>query len=174
MKKLTFLTLTALSVFALAACSTTEPSKKEATDTSVSVAQSSSEQATSTSYKVGDTIVFKDVAEITITNIAWTDERNEVSDIVVNKVLLVTYNVTNLTDKDYVVGEDMDLYVNNKVTEGYPVGTILETIAPGRSIEGATTAFAVNEEGTSELEVKPGFQFSTDIKPAIVKFDLPQ
>ncbi len=46
-----------------------------------------------------------------------------------NKVLLVTYNVTNLTDKDYVVGEDMDLYVNNKVTEGYPVGTILETIA---------------------------------------------
>ncbi len=96
------------------------------------------------------------------------------SDIVANKVLLVTYNVTNLTDKDYVVGEDMDLYVNNKVTEGYPVGTILETIAPGRSIEGATTAFAVNEEGTSELEVKPGFQFSTDIKPAIVKFDLPQ
>ncbi|HEM4385599.1 hypothetical protein [Streptococcus suis] len=174
MKKLTFLTLTALSVFALAACSTTEPSKKEATDTSVSVAQSSSEQATSTSYKVGDTIVFKDVAEITITNIAWTDERNEVSDIVANKVLLVTYNVTNLTDKDYVVGEDMDLYVNNKVTESYPVGTILETIAPGRSIEGATTAFAVNEEGTSELEVKPGFQFSTDIKPAIVKFDLPQ
>ncbi len=95
---------------------------------------------------MGDTIIFKDVAEITITNIAWTDERNEVSDIVANKVLLVTYNVTNLTDKDYVVGEDMDLYVNNKVTESYPVGTILETIAPGRSIEGATTAFAVNEE----------------------------
>ncbi|HEP1807359.1 TPA: hypothetical protein VB890_000347 [Streptococcus suis] len=80
---------------------------------------------------MGDTIVFKDVAEITITNIAWTDERNEVSDIVANKVLLVTYNVTNLTDKDYVVGEDMDLYVNNKVTESYPVGTILVTIAPG-------------------------------------------
>ncbi|AER22287.1 TPA: hypothetical protein U1405_000312 [Streptococcus suis] len=79
-----------------------------------------------------------------------------------------------MTDKDYVVGEDMDLYVNNKVTESYPVGTILETIAPSRSIEGATTAFAVNEEGASELEVKPGFQFSTDIKPAIVKFDLPQ
>ncbi|AER22288.1 hypothetical protein SSUST1_1946 [Streptococcus suis ST1] len=40
---------------------------------------------------MGDTIIFKDVAEITITNIAWTDERNEVSDIVANKVLLVTY-----------------------------------------------------------------------------------
>ncbi|HEM2793348.1 TPA: hypothetical protein U0603_001489 [Streptococcus suis] len=174
MKKITFLAVTALSVLTLAACSTTEPSKKETTDTSSSVAQSSSEQASDTSYKVGDTIVFKDVAEITITNIAWTDERNTVSDIVANKVLLVTYNVTNLTDEDYVVGEDMDLYINNKVTESYPVGTILETIAPGRSIEGATTAFAVNEEGASELEVKPGFQFSTDIKPAIVKFDLPQ
>ncbi|HFR3588283.1 TPA: immunity protein, partial [Streptococcus suis] len=69
----------------------TEPSKKETTDASSSVAQSSSEQATDTSYKVGDTIVFKDVAEITITNIAWTDERNTVSDIVANKVLLVTY-----------------------------------------------------------------------------------
>lgn len=168
MKKITFLAVTALLVLTLAACSTTEPSKKGATDTSSSVTQSSSEQASDTSYKVGDIIVFKDVAEITIMNIAWTDERNTVSDIVANKVLLVTYNVTNLTDKDYVVGEDMDLYVNNKVTESYLVGTILETIAPSRSIEGATTAFAVNEEGASELEVKPGFQFSTDIKPAIV------
>ncbi|CYU69031.1 hypothetical protein [Streptococcus suis] len=74
MKKITFLAVTTLSVLALAACSTTEPSKKGATETSSSVTQSSSEQASDTSYKVGDTIIFKDVAEITITNIAWTDE----------------------------------------------------------------------------------------------------
>lgn len=67
----------------------------------------------------------------------------------------------------------MDLYINNKATESYPVGTILATIASGRSMEGATAAFAVNEEGTAELEVEPGFQFSKDLKPAIVKIDLP-
>lgn len=173
-KKTTFLTLTTLSLIALVACSNTEPSKKEATDSSSSVTQSSSKKDIATSYKVGDTIVFKDVAEITITNVSWTDERNSVSDIVANKVLLVTYNITNLTDEDYVVGEDMDLYINNKATESYPVGTILATIASGRSMEGATAAFAVNEEGTAELEVKPGFQFSKGLKPAIVKVDLPQ
>lgn len=172
-KKLTLFTVAALSLFALGACSTTTPTKKETSD-SATKASSTTEAATNTEYKVGDTIVFKDVAEITITNVAWTDERNSASDIVANKVLLVTYNLTNLTDDDYVVGEDIDLYVNNKSTESYPVGTILETIAAGRSIEGATAAFAVNEDGTAELEVEPGFQINSKLKPAVVSIELPK
>ena len=172
-KKYTLFTVAALSLFALGACSTTTPTKKETSD-SATKASSTTEAATNTEYKVGDTIVFKDVAEITITNVAWTDERNSVSDIVANKVLLVTYNLTNLTDDDYVVGEDIDLYVNNKSTESYPVGTILETIAAGRSIEGATAAFAVNEDGTAELEVEPGFQINSKLKPAVVSIELPK
>ena len=172
-KKFTLFTLAALSLFALGACSTTTPTKKETSD-SATKASSTTEAATNTEYKVGDTIVFKDVAEITITNVAWTDERNSASDIVANKVLLVTYNLTNLTDDDYVVGEDIDLYVNNKSTESYPVGTILETIAAGRSIEGATAAFAVNEDGTAELEVEPGFQINSKLKPAVVSIELPK
>ena len=168
-KKFTLFTVAALSLFALGACSTTTPTKKETSD-SATKASSTTEAATNTEYKVGDTIVFKDVAEITITNVAWTDERNSVSDIVANKVLLVTYNLTNLTDDDYVVGEDIDLYVNNKSTESYPVGTILETIAAGRSIEGAVQHFAVTGEGPYELEVEPSF--SWDVEPAIVKLDL--
>ena len=172
-KKSTLFTVAALSLFALGACSTTTPTKKETSD-SATKASSTTEAATNTEYKVGDTIVFKDVAEITITNVAWTDERNSVSDIVANKVLLVTYNLTNLTDDDYVVGEDIDLYVNNKSTESYPVGTILETIAAGRSIEGATAAFAVNEDGTAELEVEPGFQINSKLKPAVVSIELPK
>ena len=102
-KKYTLFTVAALSLFALGACSTTTPTKKETSD-SATKASSTTEAATNTEYKVGDTIVFKDVAEITITNVAWTDERNSASDIVANKVLLVTYNLTNLTDDDYVVG----------------------------------------------------------------------
>ena len=172
-KKFTLFTVAAMSLFALGACSTTTPTKKETSD-SATKASSTTEAATNTEYKVGDTIVFKDVAEITITNVAWTDERNSVSDIVANKVLLVTYNLTNLTDDDYVVGEDIDLYVNNKSTESYPVGTILETIAAGRSIEGATAAFAVNEDGTAELEVEPGFQINSKLKPAVVSIELPK
>ena len=172
-KKFTLFTVAALSLFALGACSTTTPTKKETSD-SATKASSTTEAATNTEYKVGDNIVFKDVAEITITNVAWTDERNSASDIVANKVLLVTYNLTNLTDDDYVVGEDIDLYVNNKSTESYPVGTILETIAAGRSIEGATAAFAVNEDGTAELEVEPGFQINSKLKPAVVSIELPK
>ena len=172
-KKFPLFTVAALSLFALGACSTTTPTKKETSD-SATKASSTTEAATNTEYKVGDTIVFKDVAEITITNVAWTDERNSASDIVANKVLLVTYNLTNLTDDDYVVGEDIDLYVNNKSTESYPVGTILETIAAGRSIEGATAAFAVNEDGTAELEVEPGFQINSKLKPAVVSIELPK
>ena len=172
-KKFTLFTVAALSLFALGACSTTTPTKKVTSD-SATKASSTTEAATNTEYKVGDTIVFKDVAEITITNVAWTDERNSASDIVANKVLLVTYNLTNLTDDDYVVGEDIDLYVNNKSTESYPVGTILETIAAGRSIEGATAAFAVNEDGTAELEVEPGFQINSKLKPAVVSIELPK
>ena len=58
-KKLTLFTVAALSLFALGACSTTTPTKKETSD-SATKASSTTEAATNTEYKVGDTIVFKD------------------------------------------------------------------------------------------------------------------
>ncbi|HFR3894895.1 hypothetical protein ACEE44_07270 [Streptococcus sp. 32226D021BW] len=86
MKKLTFLTLTALSVFALAACSTTEPSKKEATDTSSSVTQSSSEQATSTSDTASATdFVPTDSTDATIESIETYDDYLEMYEFIVNE-----------------------------------------------------------------------------------------
>jgi hypothetical protein len=85
-------------------------------------------------------------------------------------VLLVTYDVKNLKDKDYVVGTELNLYVNGKKAESYPIHVTLETISAGRVLEGATRAFAVNEDGPLELEVKPAMSWKNDKK--IVKLDV--
>lgn len=120
--------------------------------------------------QVGSPLVFDKEAEITIKNAVWTDERNVVVDKQAKKVLLVTYDVKNLKDKDYVVGTELNLYVNGKKAESYPIHVTMETISAGRVLEGATQAFAVNEDGPLELEVKPAMSWKNDKK--IVKLDL--
>ena len=65
-------------------------------------------------YGIGDKITFEGKAEYTITNVEWTEERNQFEQSNPEKVLKVTYNVTNLSDKDAVVGMGMDLYVGGK------------------------------------------------------------
>ena len=65
-------------------------------------------------YGIGDKITFEGKAEYTITNVEWTEERNQFEQSNPEKVLKVTYNVTNLSDKDAVVGMGMDLYVAKK------------------------------------------------------------
>lgn len=52
--------------------------------------------------------------EITVTNAEFTDERNEFDETNPEKVLKVTYNVVNNTDKEYLVSSEMELYVGNK------------------------------------------------------------
>jgi len=105
--------------------------------------------------KLGEKLIFENEAEITIKKAEWTQERNLAADIEAKKVLLVTYDVKNLTDKDYSVGYETDLYINGKKAEPYHIKVTLETISANRILENATQAFAVNEDGELELEVKP-------------------
>ncbi len=176
MKKITLLGVTLLSVVALAACSTkATPTKK---DTSAKTEQkstsASSSESKKTTYKIGDTIVFDGYAEFTITGAEWTDERNQFESKVVKKapekVLKVTYNVKNLSDKDYLTGSDMDLYIAGNKMEVYPNTNTIETISAGRSYEGAIRHFGVIGKGEMEIEIEPSFIF--DAEPAIIKLDI--
>lgn len=120
--------------------------------------------------KLNTPIVFEKEAEITVKSAIWTDERNVVVDTKPEKVLLVTYDVKNLSDKDYAVGTELKLYVGGKKAETYPIKVTLESISSGRILENATQAFAVNGTGDLELEIVPSFSFKSDKK--VLKLDL--
>ena len=167
-KKYTLFTVAALSLFALGACSSgSEPTKGEADASTVETTT----VADKTSFAVGDTIVFDGSAEYTITAAEWTDERNEFADSQPEKVLKVTYNMTNLSDEDQSIGMDMNLYVGGKKMETYPNTNTMDSLSAGRTYEGAIQHFAVNGTGDIELEVQPILDFSA--KPAIVTLTLP-
>lgn len=139
-------------------------------ETSSSTTEQASSSSSQSTYNVGDTITFEDEAQFTITGAEWTDERNQFDDTNPEKVLKVTYNVTNLSDDDYVLGSDLELYVNGQKMEDYPNGGTFDTISTGRSYEGAVQYFGVNGSGDMEIEVSPAFSFTSD--KAIVKLDI--
>lgn len=166
MKKSRILLSTFLaSAVVLAGCS----SKTETSSSSNKTEQKKEEKKNSNEAKLGTPITFDKTSEITVKTAAWTNERNQFAQVQANKVLLVTYDVKNLSDKDYPVGTDIKLYVNGKKAESYPVQVKLDSISPNRIAENVTQAFAVNEEGSLELEVQPTFSFK-DKK--IIKLDL--
>ena len=170
-KKLLTLGLSCLSILTLAACSGTS---KENISTSKDDKTQTSSNKEDTNKKgklaIGDKVTFDNVAEYTITNVEWTDERNQFDQTNPDKVLKVTYNVTNLSDKNLPVGWDMDLYVGGKKMESYANDNTLESISPSRSLDGAIKHFGVVGDGDLELEIKPAVDFKS--KPAIVAFKL--
>lgn len=178
MKKWTYLTVLVLAGFALTACSPKEAIKeKTKLETAVEKLEEVAEQfeekeATNAkpTFSIGEAITFEKAARITITGASYTDERNMFEDVEPLHVLVVSYNVENLSDKDYYVGSELELYVNGKKMETYPVATTVDTISAGRSFEGDTQAFAVTEDEDYELEVEPSSSFNT--KPAIVTFSV--
>lgn len=165
MKKSRILLSTFLaSAVVLAGCSS-----KTETSSSSNKTEQKEEKKTSNEAKLGTPITFDKTAEITVKSATWTAERNQFEKKEAKKVLLVTYDVKNLSDKDYPVGTDIKLYVNGKKAESYPVQVKLDSISPNRISENVTQAFAVNEDGSLELEVQPTFSFK-DKK--IIKLDL--
>ena len=143
--------------------------KKEASTNNSSSTPTQTPVKNSNEAKLGEKLIFENEAEITIKKAEWTQERNLAADIEAKKVLLVTYDVKNLTGKDYSVGYETDLYVNGKKAEPYHIKVTLETISANRILENATQAFAVNEDGELELEVKP---FMSQKPKKIIKLNL--
>ena len=176
-KKFLGFTLVALSAVILGACSTSS-SNSDSNSNSVSTSSETKENAASDSkvdtskqtFKIGDKITFDNQAEITITGAEWTDERNQFDDTNPERVLKVTYNVVNLSDKDLYVGSDLELYVGGKKMETYPNTNTMETISAGRSLENGVAHFGVSGNGNLELEVKPFAAFGEKAK--IVSLDI--
>ncbi|MGT2682668.1 hypothetical protein [Streptococcus porci] len=175
MKKVSLIGLALLSVATLVACSggsTSSSQPKKVEETTVATETTKAEEKT---FAVGEKIIFEGVAEVTITKVEWTDERNQFESTFVKntpeKVLKVTYDVNNLSDKDYVLGGGMDLYVAGKKMETYPNSNTIDTVSAGRSFEGAIEHFGVIGSGDMELEIEPSFTFG-NTKPAIVKLDI--
>lgn len=158
-----------LSTFLASAIMLAGCSSKSENSSSSNKTEQKEEKKTSNEAKLGTPITFDKTAEITVKSAAWTAERNQFEKKEAKKVLLVTYDVKNLSDKDYPVGTDIKLYVNGKKAESYPVQVKLDSISPNRISENVTQAFAVNEDGSLELEVQPTFSFK-DKK--IIKLDL--
>ncbi|MGT2929426.1 immunity protein [Streptococcus dentasini] len=141
-------------------------SRKTDNKSGSSISDSNSSKKT---YKVGDKITFDGKLEITITSVEWTDERNMFDDSNPEKVLKVTYDITNLSDEDYPVGSELNLYAGGEKMETYPNDNTFETISSGRSYQGATQHFGVTSDGDLELEIEPSF--SVDGNPVIVKLE---
>ncbi len=112
-KKWLGLGLSVLSVSVLVACgssnSQSNNSSKETKTEKIATTEKSSEKKSA--YAIGDKIVFDKQAEYTITKVEWSDERNDFDQSNPDKVLKVTYNVKNLSDKDLAVGVDINLFV---------------------------------------------------------------
>ena len=96
-KKLLALGFSLLSISLLVACGnsqkTSETAPKEVQTEKASTSEAKKENKST--YSIGDTITFDKHAEYTITNVEWTDERNEFDNTNPDKVLKVTYNVKN-------------------------------------------------------------------------------
>lgn len=175
-KKIITLGLSCLSILTLVACSGT--AKENNSITKIDKPQTSSIQKApekKEKYSIGDKITFENIAEFTFTNVEWSDKRNQFDYTHPDKVLKVTYNVTNLSDKDYYVGmERLELYVDGEKMDLYPNKVTFETLPPGKSFEGAIRHFGINGDGNSEFEITPYLSFNDEIipKPAIVAFKL--
>lgn len=167
MKKTNILLSLALTgAITLTGCSN---EKKEEVSNSNSSTPTQTPVKKSNEAKLGEKLIFENEAEITIKKAEWTQERNLAADIEAKKVLLVTYDIKNISDKKYSVGDEVDLYVNGKKTQKYHIKVTLDTITPNRILENATQAFAVNEDGELELEVSP---FLSQKPKKIIKLDL--
>lgn len=167
MKKTKVLLTTLLaSAVVLSGCSS---EKKEAANSGSSSTEQKQEKKNSNETTLGSPIVFDKQAEITVKSATWTDERNGFESKPAKKVLLVTYDIKNLSDKDIPIGVELSLYVNGKKAESYPIQVTLNSLSPNRTLENATHAFAVNEEGSLELEVQP---FMSTSGKKIIKLDV--
>lgn len=169
-----FFTLSFVSILMLTGCSDNEPkvtptsNESETANTAPNNNQAPTESNTP---KIGDIITFDKEAEITIKEVAFTDYRNEFADVKPAKVLVVTYDVKNLSENSYVVGSELNLYINGKKMETYPIENVtFDSISSGRVFENAKIGFAVMEDGNIELEIMPSISFTA--KPIVMPIQI--
>lgn len=191
MKKLNLLGVILVSGSMLFACSSNEVKEVETVDDTLTVEEEQEEQTPTVEeapevekeeeqvvveepsqheFKVGDTLYYYQddevVGEIVITNISWTDYRNEFTDKDLGQspvnVLRVDYEYTNLGVKDWEGNEtewmfsdwDFDVYNDkNRKLETYPTDNYGSgMVSKGRTGEGSSNFAVLDDCKHFELE----------------------
>ena len=159
-----------LSVLAVAlmvgACGNTADDKEEKVEDSteqtepaevveeVKADEESSVEEQSQLLVVGDSATIDDIT-LTVNSVTFTDERNSYADTTPERVIAIEYTLENGQEGDYPFGMDMDLYVDGKKADTYPLGTDFGSVSTGRAVD-SVAYFGVDGEEI-ELEWQPMF-----------------
>ena len=103
---------------------------------------------------VGDSATIDDIT-LTVNSVSFTDERNSYADTTPERVIAIEYTLENGQEEDYPFGMDMDLYVDGKKADTYPLGTDFGSVSTGRAVD-SVAYFGVDGEEI-ELEWQPMF-----------------
>ena len=126
------------------------------------------EEQEETVLRVGlNETLYNDKVEVTFTNAYYTDDRNEFSDKVADKVFVLEFEYKNVgIDDEWALFEGIDFVVydeDGRRLQTYPVSTNYGgTVSKGR-MSSSSEAFAVVGDST---------HFEIEIGGAIVEFDL--
>ena len=134
----------------------TEASSSEVTSSEETSSEESAESGTEL-LAVGDSATIDDIT-VTVNNVSFTDERNEFADTTPERVIAIEYTLENSQEKDYPFGMDMQLYVDGKKADTYPLGADMGSVSAGRTVD-SVTYFGVDGENI-ELEWQPMFSLS--------------
>lgn len=108
-----------------------------------------------TGLSIGDTVDIGGVV-FTIHDSYYTDERNSMSDKVVDQVLMIDMDFTNNTGRDYSPIFGINVYADGKKVDTYPVGDIsLDRVSDGRSADGSLAYAIIGNPNEIELEFSP-------------------
>lgn len=134
----------------------TESSSSEVSATEESTSEETPEAKTEL-LAVGDSATVDDIT-VTVNNVSFTDERNEFADTTPERVIAIEYTLENGQEEDYPFGMDMQLYVDGKKSDTYPLGADMGSVSAGRTVD-SVSYFGVDGENI-ELEWQPMFSLS--------------
>lgn len=128
-------------------------------ETSTSPSGTSSTENTKKSYGLNEDVYITNSSgeyRLKITGITETSDRNEYSDKVADRVIIISYEYENISLEDDLLVDDWDFKVydkDNNVMETYPVDTKYgSSVGQGRKAT-ATMAYALNNDSNYvELE----------------------
>lgn len=133
----------------------------EASSSEVTSSESTSSEESSESgielLAVGDSATIDDIT-VTVNGVSFTDERNEFADTTPERVIAIEYTLENGQEEDYPFGMDMQLYVDGKQAESYPLESDMGSVSAGRTVD-SVAYFGVDGEQI-ELEWQPMFSMS--------------
>lgn len=109
---------------------------------------------------VGDSYTIDDIT-LTITDVSFTDERNQFEEDEPENVIRIDYELNNDSDSDYAFGMDFDVYADGRKMEMYANTNDIGSVSAGRTVDG-TTHYGV-EGDDIEIEWSPLLSFTDEV-----------